>query len=90
MPKEVDPCARTHTHTQKARQRTESCAMQLAWGWHANRFKICTHRLLRGNAEGRGGDRAERERELFIQEGTEHLWLRQLIHGIGRDPFARA
>ena len=25
---------------------------------------------------------------LFKRE-TEHLWLRQLIHGIGRDPFAR-
>ena len=34
---------------------------------------------------------SEREREscLFKRE-TEHLWLRQLMHGVGRDPFARA
>ena len=32
----------------------------------------------------------ERERELLFERETEHLWLRQLIHGIGRDPFARA
>ena len=35
----------------------------------------------------------ERERErvsdLFKRE-TEHLYLRSPIHGIGRDPFARA
>ena len=28
---------------------------------------------------------------LFLSKReTEHLWLRQLMHGIGRDPFARA
>ena len=32
----------------------------------------------------------ERERELLFERETEHLWLRQLMHGIGRDPFARA
>ena len=32
----------------------------------------------------------ERERELLFKRETEHLWLRQLIHGIGRDPFTRA
>ena len=31
----------------------------------------------------------ERERELLFERETEHLWLRQLMHGIGRDPFAR-
>ena len=37
-----------------------------------------------------GGREREREREssLFKRE-TEHLCLRQPIHGIGRDPFAR-
>ena len=25
----------------------------------------------------------------LLKREIEHLWLRQLIHGIGRDPFAR-
>ena len=28
-------------------------------------------------------------RESLFKRDTEHLWLRQPIHGIGRDPFAR-
>ena len=28
----------------------------------------------------------ERERELLFKRETEHLCIRQLIHGIGRDP----
>ena len=35
------------------------------------------------------GGKGDPNRLLFKRE-TEHLWLRQLIHGIGRDPFARA
>ena len=34
---------------------------------------------------GRGGERTD-----FFKRETEHLCLRQLIHGTGRDPFARA
>ena len=26
----------------------------------------------------------------LLKRETEHLWLRQLMHGIGRDPFRRA
>ena len=33
--------------------------------------------LHRGNGTG------ERERELLFERETEHLWLRQLMHGIG-------
>ena len=28
----------------------------------------------------------ERERELLLKRETEHLWLRQLMHGIGGGP----
>ena len=35
------------------------------------------------------GEANPNQRHLFKRE-TEHLCLRQLIHGIGRDPFARA
>ena len=28
----------------------------------------------------------ERERELLFERETEHLWLRQLMHGIGEGP----
>ena len=31
-----------------------------------------------------------RPRDLLFDRETEHLCLRQLMHGIGRDPFARA
>ena len=39
---------------------------------------------------GTGERERERERELLLQREPEHLSVRQLIHGIGRDPFARA
>ena len=29
-------------------------------------------------------------RQCLFKRETEHLWLRQLTHGIGRAPFARA
>ena len=32
----------------------------------------------------------ERGRERLFERETEHLWLRQPMHGIGRDPFRRA
>jgi hypothetical protein len=28
----------------------------------------------------------EREREFLFERETEHLWLRQLMHGIGEGP----
>ena len=31
-----------------------------------------------------------RDPALLFKRETEHLCLRQLMHGIGRDPFARA
>jgi hypothetical protein len=44
--------------------------------------------------QGRGGgvylrgkpSTCERERELLLKRETEHLWLRQLMHGIGGGP----
>ena len=46
--------------------------------------------MLRSTGRRGGGRRErERERELLFERETEHLWLRQLMHGIGRDPFAR-
>ena len=33
----------------------------------------------------RGRER-EREREFLFERETEHLWLRQLMHGIGEGP----
>ena len=36
---------------------------------------------------GSGHERErERERELLLKRETEHLWLRQLMHGIGGGP----
>ena len=32
----------------------------------------------------------ERERELLFERETEHLWLRQLMHGIGGGPRSPA
>ena len=54
-------------------------------------FKRETEHLCRRHEHiFRGNPDRERERErescLFKRE-TEHLWLRQLMHGIGRDPF---
>ena len=40
--------------------------------------------------QGEGGKERERERErereLLLKRETEHLWLRQLMHGIGGGP----
>ena len=42
------------------------------------------------NTEHHTHQQRERERELLFKRETENLCLRQLMHGIGRDPFARA
>ena len=50
----------------------------------------CKHHPVPHQYSAEGAVLRDREREstLFKRE-TEHLCLRQLIHGIGRDPFAR-
>ena len=45
------------------------------------RLGVCGLRAREGKRE------RERERERLFERETEHLWLRQLTHGIGgRDP----
>ena len=43
-----------------------------------------------GEGANESARRISGRQQLLFERETEHLWLRQLIHGIGRDPFARA